>query len=272
MSDTATVAAVTETVPVVETKIDPPKESISAMLSAVAKEKKRALTMSKAAKDAQSLLEQRETKIKELESKYSYKPKDPIEALQRAGFTYEEATDFILNGKKPTPEILHKSLEEKIQNIVTSQEARDKERADNEIKRAKEQEQKVIDDFKIGITEFAKSKEDEYEYLNKNEAYELVFGTIEQFYETHKRVLDKAEACKMVEDYLEGEVDKNAQAKKFKTKYKITDATDEKKESKEDVTPKTLSNNMTSSAPSYLPAKTENDRIQRALAALAKSG
>ena len=31
-----------------------------------------------------------------------------------------------------------------------------------------------------------------------------------------------------------------------------------------------LSNNMTSSAPSFLPAKTEHERIQRALAALSK--
>jgi hypothetical protein len=233
--------------------------------AALAKKEKEIIQRQRATKELEAKIREREEKLAQSEKG---RPANPIEALQRAGYSYDDAVNFILNGQKLTPDQEVKSVRDEIQAFKADQEKKEKLREAAELAKQQSQYEETIENFKQEINGFVDQNASEYELIKINEASHLIYDTIEEHFTRTKKVLSTKEAADMVEAYLEDQVKKVAATNKFKSKIMPQAAPKQEEQSKEPS--KTLSNSMTSSAASLLPAKTEQDRMQRALAALSK--
>lgn len=190
---------------------------------------------------------------------------NPKKALETLGLTYNEITEFFLNDEKPTPELREKRLREELTSDFKKElEAREKEAQKKREDEQKEAEEKALSEFRNKVFEFIDGHKDEYELINLYDAHEVVTSTIEQQFEKTNRIMSTKEAADLVEKYL---FDKAKSAKKLNPQ----DAGEKKNadpKARESAPVKSLSNAMTSSAPSILPPKTEEDRLRRALAKL----
>lgn len=252
----------------------PEVESSSSRLNAIAKRDKAALMRMRAAQAKEVELVQREKRAQELEAKYSKKPANPIEALMAAGFSYKDATDFVLNGERISPELEVKKVRADLDEYKKSVQDQQREADERALQTAREQESQAVENFKEQINEFVDTNAGDYELITLHDAQDLVFQTINEHFERTKaqgkpKIMSTKEAADLVEQHLFEKIEESVnKAKRFKSKFAAVP--EEKKEG----IPKqsqTLSNSMTSSAASTLPARTEQDRIKRALAALEKT-
>lgn len=174
------------------------------------------------------LMEQREkdwnTKFSEQETSYKSKyidpdalTQNPLKILQDRGLSPEKLAELILNDGKKTPQHLMDEYEKKMQ--AKFDELNGKLTAKDEAeKNAKIQE--ATDQFKSKINSFA-NENAEYELIRANEATDLVYDTIEEYYnqtlaqateageqDAKGIILNTKEACDLVEKYLEDEAKK----------------------------------------------------------------
>jgi hypothetical protein len=244
--------------------------------SSLAKKEKRILREkeeAKALRDVISRKEQeiaaREEKIKQFEALQSGSPIDKLKAL---GTSYDELTQWYLNNGNPTPELLAQKAVQEVEKFKTEQQESQKRAMEDQKKAAEAELGEVLDQFKESIGEFVTTKTEDYELINLFDQSALVYDTIEQYFNENQKILNIKEAADLVEQYLEDLVKKTTDTKKFKKLYQPEAQSNEKKvdpQTRTQTQTRTLSNNLTSSsAPSFLPAKTENERISRALAAL----
>lgn len=235
------------------------------------REKQEAKALRQQVEQEKAAIAQREQKIKEFES---LKQTNPLKALELLGLDYNALTQIYLNNGQITPEVQIKHVESKLEEIQRKQ-AEDEQRRLEQEKIAAEQEAlEVLNDFKSEIGNFLSAKKDTYEFINLFEQNNLVYDTIQEYFNRHQKILSIKEASDMVEKYLEGQLQRSTATNKFKKLLgdnKQTSPSKETTQPKQNTQqPRTLTNNMTSSAASFLPAKTEQDRISRALAALDK--
>lgn len=207
---------------------------------------------------------------------------DPLKALELLGITYKQLTEVVLNDNKVTPELREKQLEEKLRAELKKElEDRDKLSSEESKKREEERVQKVVQQFKEQTGSFLKANKDKYPLINhpKNDftyAIDTISAIIEQHYDKTSEkdengdilkpgvLMAVPDAAKLFEDHLQ------ETAKEFySTLQPKSDGPDKKTEpSKSSVQePRTITNEMSGIA-NNLPAKTEADRIKRALAAL----
>jgi hypothetical protein len=243
--------------------------------AALAKKEKAARSQIEAAKQLQAQIAEREAKIKELEAKYSKKPANPIEALMQHGFTYQEATDYILNGEKPTADLKIKTVEDRLAEFERKQEERELKALEDAKKDEERGRAEAIENFKGEIKDYVTKNADTYELINLHETYDLIYQTVaEHFQETREKgepkILSVQEAADLVEKHLEDIVDRTLKTKKIQSRLSPKPSDPKADEPKLSSGPsKTLAAaTFSSSAPSMLPAKTEMDRISRAMAAL----
>jgi len=218
-------------------------------------------------------------KYKKYDELETNKP-DPIALLQRFGYSYQDATNFVLNGNQTTPDIEVKRVRDELEQYKKTQTEREEQRKKEEQERLEAQKSEAVQKFKSDLQEFVSERPEEYELTNLYEQYDLVFDTINKHWEKqvadgveNPKVLSAKEAAEQVEKYMEELVEKAKKAKKWAKIAGVTsgDGKDAKsgepaKEGKESVT---LTNSMVQGlAPSSLPAQSEYDRIQRALKAL----
>lgn len=199
--------------------------------------------------------------------KASYRS-NPLAALEDAGLSYKELTDFILNNNTVSTESQIKALQDKISEVESARQRDHQEREEAAKRQAAEREVAVISEFKNEISNFISSKKDEYELTNLYDSSDLVYDTVEAYFEKTNKVLSIPEACQLVETYLEKQVEKSLQTKKLGQRFQKP--AEQPIENKDPSAPRrTLSNqNYTSSTPSLVSPKVENDRMSRALAAL----
>lgn len=211
----------------------------------------------------------REEKLKAFES-----IKNPVEALAYLGYSYEEATRTVLNNNKPTAEMEIERLRKELEAKDKAREEAERERQAQTLKEQEERAKKTIETWKSEVNSFIDSHSKEYELVSVNQANDVVIATIEEHFRTTGKILSNTEACDLVEKYLEDQLQKNVATQKWKAKVQPQPKEETQSQSKPAQSaqsqPKTLTNQMSSVAPSFLPAKTEQDRIQRALAALNK--
>jgi hypothetical protein len=213
----------------------------------------------------------REASVKAFESLKASATSNPLEALKALGLSYEQITQYLLNGNKPTPEAEVSQVRQDLEKLKQEQVQRE-EQAKVAAKQAAEREyQQTLEDFSSEVKGFVQSNKDSYELTNMYQGEEIVLSTIEQHFANTKRIMSIKEAADLVEAYFEEQVKAAQQTKKFQAKQepKVSEG-QPKRESVSKSTP-TLSNGLTSSAPSLLPAKTEQARMQRAMAALDKA-
>lgn len=258
----------------------PKKDDASSKFAALAK-KEKALVKQQAdikAKE-QSFIQKeqdiaaREAKIKASEALWET---DVLAALESKGYSYQKLTDMILSGKvspekAPIDPITEaKKIADDLRKEFSDKEAAreaaiQKSQEDKKAQEAKELEE-AYTNYRNSVAEFTKTNADDYELLNMYGQQELVVETVDGYYEKYKRVLSLKEASDLVENYLIDEAQKALGSKKLSKSSPIADkviAQDEKKSS-----PRTLSNNLTPTMASTLPASTDSERMKKALAAL----
>lgn len=282
-------AAEATTSPTTEQKVEEAAKKddgpISAKFAALAKKEKalvkqnadiKAREAALAAKEAELLA--RETKMKESESFWET---DTLKALESKGLSYQKLTDMILSGKlvaEKEPEdpvtVAKKIAEDLRREMKEREEAREaaerKAREEAEAKQKQDLEE-AYNTYREEVNNFTKEHAEDYELINLYGQQELIIETVQGYYDKNKRVLSVKEASDMVEKYLYDEAQKALKSKKFGTQKKA-ETVAEKVIKKEEVKPatqtKTLTNNLTPTMSSVLPAATDAERMKRALNAL----
>lgn len=257
------------------------EEPLSAKFAALAKKEKAVVKLREEVKAKEAAISAREAAIAEREAKIKEAEQlfdtDPFAALEKRGYTYQKLTDMILSGKttvekKPEDpvEVAKRIADDLRKEFAEKEKAREEaaKKAQEEAKKKQEEElAAAYEQYRGEVAAFVEQNSDQYELINMYGQQELVIDTVNGYYETHKRVLSVKEACDMVESYLDEEAKKVFAAKKYKKQQEeAKPATPKKEEPK--APSKTLSNNMTPTMASTLPAKSESERMKRALAAL----
>jgi hypothetical protein len=218
--------------------------------------------------------EQERKEYEAWKQKKSTAKQNPLEYLSEAGLSYDELTNFMLNGGKPTEKDELAALRDEF-NRLREEQAKEKEEIKNQQTQAQKQaEAQAIESFKEEITSFIEQNKEKYELSAQREATEDIFTTINDAFtiainEWNKngqegempKPMSIQEAADVVEDFYEKEVLRLAQANKLKTKLGINQ--DQGAAAKQPS--KTLTNNMASTAASVIPAKNDHDRMRRAL-------
>lgn len=260
-----------EAAPVVEAEKKP--DDMSSKFAALAKKERMARMSQQRSRSMEANLAEREKKIAERERLWDEEFKlSPLEAIKKRGYSYEDLTKAALNDGRFEPATEIKSVKEEIHRLRQEQEDREKKSIEAQKQAELHHEQQIVESFKTNISKTIEEKKDTYELTHLYEASELVYQTIEEHFERTKsagspKIMSVDEACELVEQYLEAEVERMAKtSKKFQTKYGVPKAEEQKGGGKSSVT---LNNQLqSSSAPSLLTPAVESDRIKRALAAL----
>lgn len=258
-----------------EGKQEAPKEdSVSPKLGMIAR-KERALVQ----KQQEFTRQQQEwekqksefmARLDAVEQKEKLWEQDPLKAIEARGLDYQKLTERVLAGEDLTPKELQKMMDErfKAQEEKLQQEKDAIRKAQEEATMAEHEE--VINNFKGELKSFVTTKADNYKLTNLFDAEaDLVFELIEATYEEHGKLLSNDEAADLAEKYF------IQQYEKAKAIMEKIEATEEEKELGVAPTKKptqtTLTNSMNQASPGFLPAKSEEDRMRRAMAALDKN-
>ena len=185
-------------------------------------------------------------------------------------------------------------------------EAMQKAQLDREAKQAKDNEEKAqkaleqektkitaeqnqtMVEFRSEIQSFLKGKPDVYELVNLYDpAGTYVEATVQQHYEDtlaqgKPEILSIARAAELVEQWMESEVEKTLATKKIKAKVNSSTASQAAPKENKEATPpsksatasqptKTLNNDMTASSVSQAAARTDAERMRRALASFSSA-
>jgi hypothetical protein len=132
--------------------------------------------------------------------------KDALKTITEKGnVSIEELAELILNDGKKTPESIAAQVKNELQQQI---EELKKQLSEKEIKEQEERLQQVTDNFKKELQNFVNNTED-YEMIRANDAYDLVYETIEAYYnetldETGQngKILSNKEAADLVEAEL----------------------------------------------------------------------
>jgi hypothetical protein len=249
-------------------------DDMSAKFASLAKKERFARMQLGQVKKLQANLAERERQIAERERTWDQEFKtSPLDAIKKRGYSYEDLTKAALNDGKPDASTEVRAVREDIEKLRQEQLDRDKKAKEDAQSNQQRTEQATIEQFKENISAKIEEKKDTYELVNLWNAAPLVFDTIEEHYnrtlkEGKPKILSIEEACQLTEEYLENEAfEKLSASKKFQSRFsKLQSKEEPRNQSRES---RTLSNDMvSSSAPSLLPAATENDRLKRALAKL----
>ena len=219
-------------------------------------------------KKMQSDLEAKMAKLTDLENRGKT---DPDYALEALGWDYDKYLNYRLNDKQVTPDHRVNDLEKRLESMKKEAEERELQRDQKAKEDAERQYSDQISAFKTQIKDFVTEKQSEYELINLYDASETVFETIQAYHQQHKKLLNVKEASDLVEKFLEDQAEeKYMKSTKLKAKFGIP--VEKKEEKKQPPTSTTLSGTINTSVGSMLPAKNEQDRLRRALAALEKNG
>lgn len=142
---------------------------------------------------------------------------NPLKVLEELGITFEDLTKMQLNEQNPTPEMLIARTRQELESGYKKEleELRNSLKQEKE-KAASEQHEQVVSGFKKQINQFVDANEEAYELIKMNDAQELVFDVIQEYYESSGKVLSIEEAAKYTEQHLEEEAKRVMEAKKFK--------------------------------------------------------
>jgi hypothetical protein len=190
--------------------------------------------------------------------------KNPLKALEAFGYSYEDAAQFLLNDQKPTPDLMIKGVEEKVQALQAQLEAERREKAEYE-RRMLEQESQKTNQQAIDAIKTHLSANPDFDALTALDMQNQVFNKINDHYNATGEVLQIDDVAKEMLSEVEKLLDLVTKTTVYKKKY--AQAAQAPKAS-----PKTLSSQLHGQTP---PAekkapKTDQERIRNALALLSK--
>lgn len=195
---------------------------------------------------------------------------NPLGLLEEHGLTYKELTDYILNNNTVSTESQIRAIQERLDEQEKRREQEKLEAQKKAEEEAKSREAQVIQEFRQEIGSFIKAKAETYELTALYDGADLVYDTVEEYFDKTGKVLSIPEACDLVEKYFESQVEKATKTKKLSSKLQAPGSLQPKEEKFTQSAPtRTLSNaKYTSSTPSMVSPKVESDRMARAMAAL----
>jgi hypothetical protein len=252
-----------------------PEERIkSSQFAALAKKERMIQQRAQANKAKEAELAAIESKIKERES--AFNEMNPIKAMEKLGYSYEDITKFMLDDQKNLEPVMQvKRLQSEMDKRFQEQQKMLEDRDNAEKARIQAEYEQTITGFKTDVKEFVKGNGEKFELTNLLNQDELVIATIEQYFETNKKILPTEQAAEHVENYLRDQVKKIQDTKWYKS-MNAPQVPEVKKPTAQTQTPKppspTLSNVSQSVMQTYTGPKTEKDRMARAIAALSGSG
>lgn len=272
-----------------EKKEEAPKKEetpLSAKFAALAKKEKALIRQQQEQKARESEREteynKRDLEFKAREEKIKSATElwdtDPLAALEKMGYSYQKLTDMILSGEKTAkrepedPIQFAKKIEEKLRKEFADKDAAREEATRKSQEDSKKQQAADVDRalslFREEIGEHLTSNADDYELTTLYGQQDLIVETVQEFFDKHKRVLSVKEAADMVERYLYDEAQKALKTKKLTKQQTPKEEKAAEKKAESAPQSKTLNNNMTPTAASFLPAATEAERMKRAMNAL----
>lgn len=182
---------------------------------------------------------------------------------------YDKLTEYKLNGGKVTPELVSAQVDERFAALTKQQDDERAKALDAEKARTAAEQQQAWQKFQEDTKGFVESKPDDYELINLHGAHASVVAVIEKTYADTGRVLDAKEAADQVEKYLEEQIQKSLETKKWKSKAQLPPAAPGAEKRPESAQPRTLTNAhaaITTPPPPSGPL-TEAERMARAIAA-----
>lgn len=208
-------------------------------------------------KEREAIKAERE-EIAQYKSAKAQAKSDPLAFMQAHGLTYDEVTNFVLS--KDSPEYAIKQLEKKLE---AKEEAAKAEQIKAQQEADAKREQEAIGEYMADVKQLASEK---YELVAASGDYNQVLEVVEKYYLATQKALSPDEALTLVEDYLQGQVDKLLATKKLSGKYKRSETvTSEVEQSAGSSSPKTLSNAMVghgSPSTEALDKMTDRERIR----------
>lgn len=199
----------------------------------------------KALRQREQDLKESQVKYKEWEDTQSLAKKDPMGYLEKAGISYDDLTNQILNGgeaQEKSPQVT--DLEARIAKFEESEKQRS---ATAEQQKMQNEASEYIQKLNAHIDE-----SESYELIKATESHQLVVDTISEHYRNTQEELKWETACGLVEDHLwETEV---ARAKRVISVNKMREKLGLDQETPEELSPaevkkpkqtKTLSNTKT---------------------------
>jgi DNA repair ATPase RecN len=192
---------------------------------------------------------------------------NPHEFLEKFGVTYEELTEYYINGRP--------KVDPKVQEIEERLATFQKQAEEKEKKLQEEVRQSAIAKFRTEQESFVKSAGEKFELVNAAKAYDLVYQVTQEYFDANKdkveniadAMLSHEKAAEMVENHLEQELEKFSSTGKLKNKFGVkqdpkTETLAKIEQAKES---KTLTNSMTGSAnPNTSRPLTREESIERA--------
>lgn len=205
---------------------------------------------------------------------------NPLDYLTQAGLSYDELTQFMLNGGKPTEQDELKALRDEFRSLKEAQEQKEKQQQEGQTQAQAQAEAQAIEDFKVDISDYLETNKDQFEICHKQGDIGIndVLATINFSYKTKLEAWMKGgrvgrppgpmsieEAAKIQEEFYEKELIEYAKMSKIQSK--LSPQAEQPGQTAKQPS-KTLTNNMASTAASVIPAKNDQDRMTRALAKL----
>lgn len=165
--------------------------------------------------------------VSQIKSKLKDRPFDSLK--EYADLDYEKLTEMQLNEQNPTLEMQMKrmrdELDSKYEKQLTDLRSQMEERENAKMEAAKQAEiqaeqqryDAAVNDYKTNLKSAITGNE-EFELIQMNDAYDLVFEVVEAYYNQHNTILEPLQAAKYVEEELELDANKIFQVKKFQGK------------------------------------------------------
>lgn len=193
------------------------KDEFSSKFAALSRREKEIRAREKQMEDKIAEFEARMAQFEQPEEQPVEEPKvnierlireNPLEALKEAGYTYEDLTQMVLNDGEMSTNHQMRLIKEQIESdYKTKFEELENRLAEKEKQEEEAKYNDTINSFKSDIQNFIDDSE-EFELIQANEAYDLVYDVIEQYYEENQRILETKQAAEEVEQYLEEELKK----------------------------------------------------------------
>ena len=266
----------TQDTPKEEIKIEEPKETVdSKRFAEVSKREARILKKQKEAEASIAAREReianRESRLKDLEDLPDLMKRNPKEAFKKLRTSYDEITNAYLADGKVTPELLKNDVDIKIQELEKKLEQQAKSFEQKEVEKADAERRRVLEGFSAKIVETIEASADKYPAVHQFKGAPIIYEMIQKRWEDTegKHLMTIDEAAELLEKDLDTVITGVLQTPKYTARYTPQAKKEETKSNQSTSKPRTITNELTSTAPSMLPAKTENDRIKRALEKLA---
>jgi len=183
--------------------------------------------------------------------------RNPIQALQSLGMSFEDAAKYVLNEGKQEPPTVEQQLQELKDQIARAEQ----ERVSREEKARQDYLEQTIDNHKQEIGQYVQANADKYELIAANDAQETVFEVIQEYYNKYNKLMSIDEAADKVEDWL---TDRSRQLFKLKKFQPVTPTEEAQPETpaRAEIKPK-IGMTLTNSNVTAQPSKSSLDGLSR---------